>query len=121
MHINHDLGKEVWFQPLAVARHHEHGTFGSDSVSLMQAGQKVFAKKWAGPLQRTFGATPWQESPSRYSRPETADEVKFQIFCTWTRSFQIRMLGAGYGRAVDNLEMLAELGYKVTATATADT
>jgi len=37
MHINHALNKNIWFQPLAVARHQEHASFThSGAVQLMQ-------------------------------------------------------------------------------------
>ena len=47
MHIQHDLDAEVWYQPLAIANHHEHGSFGqSDAVRLMEKGAEVFRNKW---------------------------------------------------------------------------
>jgi len=118
MHINHDLGKEVWLQPLAVARHHEHGTFGSESVKLMQAGQKVFAEKWAGPLQEHFHppgrADPLHILHARDGRRNQVPNILYLDSLIPNKKF-----GSGYGRAFDNLVMLAELGYKITVTATA--
>ena len=41
MHINHVLGKKIWFQPLAVARHHEHASFGhSEAVQFMKVSER---------------------------------------------------------------------------------
>ena len=46
MHIQHDLGNEVWFQPDAVALDVEHASFGISSTGLMQESSKVFFSKW---------------------------------------------------------------------------
>jgi len=118
MHLNHDLGKQVWFQPLAVAHHHEHGTFGAESVKLMLAGQKAFAKKWAGPLQhhleRPLRKDPVQVLQARDNRRKRLPNILYV-----DELIPEKKLGAGYGRALDNLVMISELGHKVTATATA--
>jgi GT2 family glycosyltransferase len=53
LHVQHDLGKEVWLQPRAMVNHHERGSFGQDQgVALMQKAAKVFRQKWKEALDR---------------------------------------------------------------------
>ena len=55
MHINHDLGKRIWYQPLAVARHYEHASFGmKDAVKLTREGKEVFSRRWKSELNEHY-------------------------------------------------------------------
>ena len=123
LHIQHDLHKEVWLQPKSIAKHKEHGTFGAEaSVKLMQDARRTLYTKWKDKLERHH-----QLHPSlKFSEKE--EITKHLLFASDVRarnaatsiilyidervpnSFE----GAGFGRAFDNLSMLAELGQKVT-------
>lgn len=47
LYIQHDLNKEVWIQPMSIARHEEHGSFGVEaSAKMMQNSQSKFYAKW---------------------------------------------------------------------------
>lgn len=48
MGIFHELGKWIWYQPLAVAHHQEHASFGSNITALLMWEQGlVFQEKWS--------------------------------------------------------------------------
>jgi len=60
MHIQHDLHKEVWFQPLAIAFHDEHGTFGTEeSAELMKKSSNIFYNKWKDFLKADHFSPPY--------------------------------------------------------------
>jgi Predicted glycosyltransferases len=124
MHIQHDLGKEVWVQPLSVALHEEHGSFGNkESLELMKKSHKIFFKKWREQLQK-------YHLPPPFHRPKIEQELKFlragDIRGRKSDKASIlyidahipnRQLGSGFGRAIDNLSILASLRHRVTVAA----
>ena len=120
MHINHDLGKQVWFQPLAVAFHSEHASFGSGSVDLMRQGRKTFAKKWELALQEHMphpGDDQLKFLQASDIRGRTSGKGNILYV---DEHFAAKNMGSGFGRAFDNLVMLSHLGYRVTASALHD-
>ena len=115
MHIRHDLGKEIWYQPLAVAMHAEHGSFGDSAKGLMQRSAIVFRERWRGKLDSLYtegsSLQPATILRSRDSRRNTASVLYVDELLPRLR------IGQGFPRAFDNVQMLAELGYKVTVLA----
>ena len=120
MHIQHDLNKEVWLQPLAIALHAEHASFGkSDSSELMNTGKKRFKGKWNDELKEHV-PTPFHLSEQqqhleflragdiRGRKPDKANILYFDM------SVPNPKRGSGYGRSYDNLSIIAELGHRVT-------
>jgi GT2 family glycosyltransferase/glycosyltransferase involved in cell wall biosynthesis len=125
MHVQHDLGKEVWFQPRAKVNHHEHGSFGhGQSATLMQKAVKVFRKKWKEALDREHLPSP--KTPKAISvLLERGRDTRFR------KSDLVKILyideklpnpsqGSGFGRSYDNVKMLADLGHFVTVTVVDD-
>jgi hypothetical protein len=121
MHIQHDLGKEVWVQPLSVAHHEEHGSFGNkESVNLMKKSHKIFIEKWREPLQKYHLPPPFhlpqneqdtvlvRASDIRWRKSDKASILYID------GSVPNKQMGSGFGRAFDNLSILARLGHKVT-------
>mmetsp|Transcript_7463 Transcript_7463/g.14124 ORF Transcript_7463/g.14124 Transcript_7463/m.14124 type:complete len:819 (-) Transcript_7463:1552-4008(-) len=122
MHIQHDLGKEVWLQPLSIAHHEEHGSFGEkESLDLMTKSRKIFFEKWKKPLQN-------YHLPIPYHLPRKEQDTAFQRAgdLRGRKSDKASILyidgrlpnkdmGSGFGRAFDNLSVLASLGYRITA------
>mmetsp|Transcript_27131 Transcript_27131/g.42173 ORF Transcript_27131/g.42173 Transcript_27131/m.42173 type:complete len:524 (+) Transcript_27131:756-2327(+) len=122
MHIQHDLGKEVWLQPLAVARHEEHGSFGQEeSKALIEIGRQVFLEKWKDALEKNHLPLPWNE------KPEIKEKLLFHASDLRARNphnSNILYIGAvdpitseflGFGRRTfDHLSILSELGHRVT-------
>ena len=51
MRLTHTLAKRVWYQPLAVARHHEHGSFGGNVSKLMRQSHATFYQRWHAALK----------------------------------------------------------------------
>ena len=120
MHVQHDLKSEIWFQPLAIAYHAEHGSFGtSDSVRLMENGARVFHNKWKPYLKQHLPPPRnEQELPGRLllaSDRRSRRPHKYNILYVDDRIPNGKN-GAGYGRSFDNLSILLELGHRVTAT-----
>mmetsp|Transcript_4202 Transcript_4202/g.4836 ORF Transcript_4202/g.4836 Transcript_4202/m.4836 type:complete len:876 (+) Transcript_4202:264-2891(+) len=123
MHIQHDLKKQVWLQPFAVAYHDEHGSFGSDdSKKMMKQGHKIFKTKWASELAEHHVPPPFplieyeqQLAFLRASDLRARDPKKANILYIDER-VPNKSQGAGFGRAFDNLSMLAELGHRITVT-----
>jgi hypothetical protein len=124
MHIQHDLGKEVWVQPLSVAHHEEHGSFGKkESVNLMKKSHKIFVEKWREPLQKYHLPPPFRlpqkeqdtvflrASDVRGRKPDKASILYIDGY------IPNKQIGSGFGRAFDNLSILASLGHRVTVAA----
>mmetsp|Transcript_43337 Transcript_43337/g.114071 ORF Transcript_43337/g.114071 Transcript_43337/m.114071 type:complete len:837 (-) Transcript_43337:328-2838(-) len=115
MHIRHDLGKEIWYQPLAVAMHAEHGSFGDQAVALMQRSAQVFRERWREQLDRVYtegsASQPAAILRSRNSRRDTTSVLYVD------QLLPRRRIGQGFTRAFDNVVMLAENGHKVTVVA----
>ena len=116
MRIRYELNQVIWYQPLAVARHHEHGSFGTNAKALMQAGAVTFRNRWGRVLDASH-------------RPPTNDPVGVMRASDrrMDRSFAVLYIdvllprqrrGAGLPRALGNVLSLARLGYKVTVLGT---
>jgi len=121
MHIQHDLGKEVWLQPLAIVHHNEHGTFGTkESQHLMQKASKVFKSKWRSALMRHL------PPPFNLGSDQKIKTHMLQASDIRARKDGLSRIvyidgelpnpkqGGGYGRAYDNVKMIAELGHMIT-------
>ena len=136
MHLQHDLGKEVWLQPAAVAFHDEHGSFGNKAaMENMQAGKKVFFSRWKDALLEHHLPYPNMRGISRKKQKKTSqgekiliqeEFMKFEASDLRARSLSSanmlcidqnvpnKAMGAGFGRSFDNLSMLADLGHRIT-------
>ena len=121
MHIQHDLGREVWLEPLAVARHEEHASFGNDeSVELMQKSSKVFMDKWKPSLK--FHVDPPFILPTQQQQDIvflTASDLRARDINKANILYLDGMApnksrGSGFGRSFDNLSMIAGLGHRIT-------
>eukprot|EP00586_Coscinodiscus_wailesii_P000698 CAMPEP_0172484550 /NCGR_PEP_ID=MMETSP1066-20121228/12048_1 /TAXON_ID=671091 /ORGANISM="Coscinodiscus wailesii, Strain CCMP2513" /LENGTH=752 /DNA_ID=CAMNT_0013249159 /DNA_START=284 /DNA_END=2542 /DNA_ORIENTATION=+ len=121
LHIQHDIGREVWFQPKSVALHDEHGSFGSDeSVKLMQDASKRFAAKWEYSLKGAHVKNPYQLEGKEQDQAffmaadlRARDPLKANILYLDDRPPD-KSKGSGYGRSFDNLSMIADLGHYLT-------
>jgi len=121
MHVQHGLGKEVWLQPLALAHHNDHATLGKEeSVALMQKASEKFESKWRVALQEHL-APPF----SLKTEHEKKIQLRRAVDIRGRKDGKSRILyidsslpnpkqGSGYGRAFDNLLMIAELGHMIT-------
>mmetsp|Transcript_4590 Transcript_4590/g.9262 ORF Transcript_4590/g.9262 Transcript_4590/m.9262 type:complete len:914 (-) Transcript_4590:172-2913(-) len=135
MHIQHDLGKEVWLQPKAVALHGEHSSFGaSDAVALMQKGKVSFRSKWKRHLSDGHLPNPGllPKVPTlkheQFVVDPVANHIRKASDLRARKQGSILYLdqllpnheqGAGFGRAFDNVAMLSQdLGYMVTVVTT---
>jgi len=120
MHVQHDLKKQVWLQPKAVALHNEHGTFGAEeSKKKMETSAISFQHKWKSVLVE-HDPTPIHLSTKernimllKASDLRARDPTKANILYI-DSDLPNRHNGGGYGRAFDNLSMLAELGHRIT-------
>jgi GT2 family glycosyltransferase len=121
LHVQHNLGSEVWFQPKSVALHAEHGSFGNEkSERMMQEGAIRFAKKWGSFLKGNHVKPPFQldelEKGKEFFRASdlrARDRDKAKILYIDDKTPN-HAKGSGYGRSFDNLSMIAELGHRVT-------
>ena len=121
LHIQHDLGLEVWLQPRSIALHEEHGSFSSSKATeLMKNAALVFEEMWRTPLQH-------KHLPNPYNLPEHEKKIAFmkasdlrardinKANILWLeQSAPNKANGSGFGRAFDNLSVVAELGHRVT-------
>jgi len=116
MHINHDLKKKIWYQPLAVAYHAEHASFGiSNSDKLMKDGAKVFKNKWKDALQEHLPSPTSLREGGKILRASHGPWRNATNILSMDWSIPDKSLGKGFGRAFDNLKILSELGYFVTS------
>ena len=121
LHIQHDVGKEVWLQPKSVALHDEHGSFGTtESKKLMQDAAKKFARKWNHKLSGYHATNPYYlpemdqgKEWFRASDLRARDPTKANILLLEEKTPN-KSRGSGFGRSFDNLSMIAELGHRVT-------
>ena len=121
LHIQHDLGLEVWFQPRSIAFHAEHGSFSaSKATELMNTAKVKFEKLWRTPLQHKHLPNPHHLSEHekalafmKASDLRARDINKANILW-FEQSAPNKANGSGFGRAFDNLSMVAELGHRIT-------
>ena len=125
MHVQHDLHKEVWLQPLAKLDHHEHGSFGqTESTAMMQKASSVFSKKWHHYLVREHLPAPETPEmlaalaePGRDLRLRTKGRAKILYM---DERLPNPYQGSGFGRAYDNLKIMTDLGHFVTVIVSDD-
>jgi hypothetical protein len=125
LHVQHDLGKEVWFQPLAMVHHHEHASFGqAQSLALMQKGAIVFREKWKKALDREHLPSPKIDDTKslllergRDTRLRKSGRVKILYI---DELLPNQDQGSRFGRSYDNVKMLSDLGHFVTVTVVDD-
>lgn len=116
LYIQHILNKEVWLQPKSVARHDEHGSFGKDeSLELMKHGRIKFLDKWQHKLEKHINHLDHSMKASLLLGADlrARDYRVANILYIDTRAPN-KSMGAGFGRAFDNLSMLAEQGHRLT-------
>lgn len=123
LHIQHDLNKEVWIQPKSIARHEEHGSFGKEaSARMMRNSQSKFYAKWKDKLEMYHVSHPILEFSGEEEinkRLLLASDVRTRLPSTSNILYIDELApnpfrGSGFGRALDNLSMISELGHKVT-------
>jgi hypothetical protein len=120
MHIQHDLKMEVWFQPKAIALHSEHASFGDGgSTALIKRNAMLFKEKWKDALL-THVPNPYKlgdhenhlailtAADLRARDPTKANIIYFD------QLVPNKSKGRGFGRAFDNIKMLADLGHRIT-------
>ena len=121
LHIQHDLGKEVWLQPKAVGLHDEHGSFGNEeSTKLMQKASIKFYQKWQKHLEEKHVKAPFgldkkeQEKSFFMAADLRARNKKYANLLYFDEMAPNKAQGSGFGRSFDNLSMIADLGHRVT-------
>ncbi len=121
MHVQHEAGKEIWFQPTAIAYHSEHGSFNQNNAkTLMGSSAKRFLKKWSKKLEanhlenaHAFKKHARELQIMRASDLRARNPSKANIL--WLEQAAPNPdNGSGFGRAFDNLSVAAELGHKIT-------
>ena len=124
MHIQHGLGKEVWFQPQTVALRDDHGSFGTDtSIALMQESSNIFYNKWKDHLRSIHMPPPFFSKDKEGQkmtflkaidlRARNPDKVNILYI---DQNIPNKLEGRGFGRSYDNVAMIADLGHRVTVT-----
>jgi len=117
MHIQHDQGKEVWFQPLAVARNHKPDDESFENgAELKRKAINVFKTKWKSALEKYHPKHPIyaqdvtfaKHSDLRSRNPTRANILYFDLY------IPNKSQGGGFGRAFDNISMMTALGHRVT-------
>ena len=121
MHVQHELEKEVWLQPRAIALHNAHASFGSEAgTKLMAEHSKIFKKKWDFYLRDKHLAAPFHLSQQqqevtflkandlRARDPSIANILYIDLdIPTNIKSQQIN-------RSYQNLSLLSRLGHRIT-------
>ena len=118
MRIRYELNQTIWFQPLAVARHHEHGSFGTSATALMQASAVTFRNRWGRVLDVSHRARPPANDPVGVMRASDRRLDSMPAVLYIDVLLPRRRRGSGLPRALDNVLSLARLGYKVTVLGT---
>jgi GT2 family glycosyltransferase len=115
MHIQHDLKKETLFQPLAVANHIEHGTFSAHkAINLMQEGQIIFERKWHTALQQEhMDFNDSNQIALLHARDSRRKRLPKILYID--DGIPNPSVGSGFGRAFNNLIVIARLGFPVSA------
>jgi GT2 family glycosyltransferase len=102
-------GHRVVFQPFAIAIHYEYGSSNTaNAIALMQRNREKFTEKWKNVLAN-FELS---GSDSIISSREHKTDAKRILFVD-DRIPDYR-LGSGYPRTYRILQMLAEMGYRLT-------
>ena len=104
-------GFQVIYEPLAVIRHYESATSGSNEFaqSRMAEHQKKFLQKWTTVLQRHYAPDPSHISAARIARSSAGLRILYI-----DDRVPHRTLGAGFPRSNDILSQLVALGHHVT-------
>ena len=104
MRLKYKFGKYVYYQPLAVALHDEHGSFGGDtSVQLMRQGQQTFSKIWKQEL--TLNHLPYGNTP--YLKLRAATRMHATKILYVDQLLPRHKIGSGFARAGDNVQLMA--------------
>ena len=102
-------GYRVVFQPFAAAIHHEFGSSGSErALPLQREHRRIFVDKWSEQLERFELPEPAHIITAREHRSDAKRILFIDDRIPDTR------LGSGYPRTYRMLEMLAEMGYRIT-------
>jgi GT2 family glycosyltransferase len=126
-HIQHHLKMEVWMQPSAVATHADPASIGkgdssSSSKSLMKSNVEPFKEKWKEFLVH-HPPTPYDLNDHskhvellKAADLRARDPTKARILYL-DELIPNKSMGRGFGRAFDNIFMLADLGHRITVAA----
>ncbi len=120
-YVQHGLGKEIWFQPRAVAlRVGRPKSKGATRTEKRDAVQHI-QNKWKDYLQKKHLATPYEikdahEKKLYYMRASdlrARDASKANIL--WLEQMAPNPdNGSGFGRAFDSLSIVSDLGHRIT-------
>ncbi len=120
MYIQHTLGKEIWYQPRAEIFQTEMSSLRlEESKPSDETSHKKFEEKWR------------QQLSKHYRNPENVNGFGKEVALTKASDLNTRTpgkatilyfdqeipdksRGSGFGRAFDNVSMLANMGHKVT-------
>ena len=122
MHIQHTLGKEVWFQPHSEAFQVKTLVQNLvESANNNERARKIFEKKWRRHLSKhdlnphsTNGDLIEKEMAEIKASDLNARSPKKANILYFDQEIPDKSRGSGFGRAFDNVSMLASLGHKVT-------
>ena len=128
MYIQHKLKKYVWFEPNAVAYHHEGGTYGDRSrndcnplVGYQASSYKTLLKKWEKELKSHLTNAYYLSEDLQEKRLALGADIRARtpnIVNILYIDMQIPnpSQGRGFQRSFENIKALAELGYRVTVS-----
>ena len=116
LHIQHDMGRQVWLQPKAIALHDEHGSFGAaDALSKMEKASIRFREKLESFLSQHHLPNPYrlpnQEMRNQFLRAadlHARNPVNARILYLHLDPSNQRQ-DSGFDRAYENLSMMVEL------------
>jgi GT2 family glycosyltransferase len=104
-----DKGYKVVFQPFSVAIHHEFGSSKTrDAIKLQSKNREKFLKKWNGILESHDFP---QQDKIIFSREHKTDSKRLLFIDDRIPDYN---LGTGYPRTYRILQLLTEMGYKIT-------
>ncbi len=122
LHIQHELGKEVWFQPRAVGRYDEPASYDNEGgTNATQVTKRRLSTKWQQVLEGNY-----LEEPEQDMDEKEKDQVLFRAADSRTKNSETasilyiderppnKAMGSGFGRSFDNLSMISELGHRIT-------
>jgi O-antigen biosynthesis protein len=125
LRLQHDLGREVWFQPLAKANKHDPNSSESEiEESKRLSAAKVLREKWLDILEWGHALAPKQ----RETLPILLERNRDTRFRNSSLSKILYIderlpnpaRGSSSRRAYDNLRMLSDLGHYITVTVLSD-
>ena len=119
MFIQHNLGKDVWYQPQSVAYYdYKRSPVGTDRI-LQRESRNIFQAKWKHHLTKHPVAPIMLKELDRELAVLRASDLRFRDsskanILYLNEQIPNNSLGSGLTRALSNLSMLSSLGHKIT-------